>query len=231
LIVRKVRGYVLAMPIGDDLDEVSASVRRAVFEAKELFVEPEPFFLARLREAGLLTDQHRVRSAAERTVGGIVAELVDRRADFAIFSASGIPGFVDPGRHIVAECLGRWLDQVELVPVGMSSALDGALALCGLDVDRFVFAGHYPENYALDWRITWNGLPIVAYVNGRAVESWLARVGSSRPLRSRRHILFKDLATKLDRCRVIPVTDDTRLPDDPRANYVAVLAGTRHWPW
>jgi 16S rRNA C1402 (ribose-2'-O) methylase RsmI len=220
------------MPIGDDLDEVSASVRRALLEARELFVEPEPFFLRRLQEAGLVTDRHRVRSAAERAVGPVVADLVDRRVDFAVFSASGIPAFVDPGRYILAECLANWLEEVELVPVGMSSALDGALAMCGLDVDRFVFAGHYPENYALDRRITGSGIPIVAYVNGRAVGTWLRLVGSSRPLRRRRHILFKDLATKLERCRVIVVTADTHLADDPRANYVAVLAGrARRWPW
>jgi hypothetical protein len=58
------------------------------------------------------------------------------------------------------------------------------------------------------------------------VRGWLAHVRSARLLQRRRHLLFKDLATKLDRARIIHVEADTQVSDDASSNYVAVLGAS-----
>ena len=63
------------------------------------------------------------------------------------------------------------MDDVSLIPLGMSSALDAALSMSGLDIQQFYFCGHYPENHLVTWPVV--SRPLVFYVAGKGVEEWL----------------------------------------------------------
>lgn len=216
--------YLVAMPIGDYDQEISPAAREVLGQVHDLFLEPDDAGIARLRRLNLLTDAHRIHRA-DTDVAKIGA-LVDKRHPFAILASSGIPGFVDPGHQLVDVLLEHHVDDVELVPVGMSSALDVALCASGIDIQRFIFVGHYPECYRFDRRVVGLGLPLVAFVRGNAIRAWVTLIQRRVP-RLHRQLLFRDVR-KRGRSHTWIVRGKDALPadlvDDPHADFVVVVS-------
>ena len=206
------------------MEDMSVAAIRLMPTLKHVFVEPDDVVIPHLRKHKVITDQHTVHHT---DVGlELARELIESRTPFAIIASSGIPCFVDPGHEIVNDVLERYADRVELIPIGLSSALDAALTCSGLDIQRFIFAGHYPQCVRFDDAIIALRLPIVAFVRGSAVREWVARVDAEVP-RFQRHLLLRDVRKRSRSAMWVlrkggPVPDE--LVDDPQADFVAVIA-------
>jgi len=217
--------YLIPSPIGDHFTDFSFAGLRAIEKLEHLFVEAADAFLDRMRARGLITDRHQVvvLSDAEACVTRATA-LVEAGASFGILASSGVPCFVDPGHQVVARLLDHHLHQVEFVPVGMSSALDAALAMSGRDIQRFVFGGHAPECYTLDASILAPGLPLIYFVRGPGVRALLDEL-RTQGAAVQRVLLFKDIRKK-SRFTVTLLTDANppdNLADGSDADYVMVI--------
>lgn len=222
--MRRTPVYLVAMPIGDHMEDMSVAAIRLMPTLVHVFVEPDDVVLPHLRKHKVITDKHRVHHTDAGTA--LPRELVESGTPFAIIASSGIPCFVDPGYEIVDDLLERYADRVELIPIGLSSALDAALTCAGLDIQRFIFAGHYPQCFRFDASVVALDLPIVAFVRGSAVRDWVTRVDAEVP-RFRRHLLLRDVRKRSRSAMWVlrkgaPVPDD--LLDDPQADFVAVVA-------
>jgi 16S rRNA C1402 (ribose-2'-O) methylase RsmI len=224
--------FLIASPIGDYLQDLSVSAIHTLESVTHVFVEANDKYLERLRERNIISDRHQVyllsEPQLERAQGFIQA-----KEPFAILASSGIPCFLDPGSELVALCLDHHLDDVDLIPVGVSSALDAALCMCGLDVDIFHFNGHYPEHHVFESSLPDNGIPLVYFVRGGHVADFLADV-RTHVSHVRRLVLLKDLRKK-QRAQVTvvswPPADDGKQPiDPPDADYVCVIDRSRDGP-
>lgn len=222
--VTRVSIYLIASPIGDYMSDFSISALRALERVKHVFVEEESHFVTELRRHNLLTS-HEVFFLDEEGCRERASGLVERRTSFAILACSGIPGFVDPGHEIVSHCLAEHPEAIELVPLGMSSALDAALALAGIPVTQFQFMGHYPESWSVSRSGAALGVPMVFFVRGEAVRAFVEEIRRELP-----HVgamaLFKDIRKK---SRSVTFRFDAQLGspqelrDDPEADFVAII--------
>lgn len=217
--------YLIATPIGDYLQDMSVAALHALRGVSHVFLEAQDGFAERLQEQGILGAEHQLHFLDHPQVEQ-ARTLIEAHEPFAILASSGIPCFLDPGRHIVAACLAHHLADVELTPLGVSSALDAALCMCGLDVDLFHFNGHYPENYVFEQPAPDPRLPLVYFVRGPAVCSFVREVAEQVP-GVRQLILLKDIRKKR-RARVTVLRDlASGLPDVPAdvddADYVGVI--------
>jgi len=217
--------YLIPSPIGDHFSDFSFAGLKAIQKLEHLFVEAADAFLERMRERGLITSRHRVYVLSDED--GCVPQataLMEARTPFGLLASSGVPCFVDPGHRVVARLLDRYLAEVSFVPVGMSSALDAALAMSGVDIQRFVFGGHAPECYTLDAAVLATGLPLVYFVRGPAVREVLSRLTEQRA-GVQRVLLFKDIRKKSRFTVTLLHTPDPpeRLVEDTDADYVMVV--------
>lgn len=217
--------YLVAAPIGDYMQDMSVAAIHALRSVRHLFVEADDEFVARLREQQIIGADHKIYSLVTDQVNRAV-ELVEAAEPFAVVASSGIPCFLDPGRRIVRRILDRHLDQVELVPVGLSSALDAALCMCGTDIDRFHFNGHYPENYEFEDPLPDAGVPLVYFVRGPSVRAFVRDAMAAIP-GIVRIVVLKDVRKK-QRARVVvlrPLRDGLgELPaDEADADYTCVV--------
>ena len=216
------RVYLVASPIGDHLSDLSVAATRTLRKVRHLFVEAEDAYLERLRQHGIIGPEH-ILHLLDQPHLEQVKELLAAHESFALLPSSGIPCFVDPGREIVDLCLGEYLDEVELVPVGMSSALDAALSACGADVTFFRFNGHYPEQFLAPEQ---DGamVPLVYFVRGHALTSFVDEiVGKLSPVR--RVVVLKDMRKK-GRSRIFVLTAEggQEAPEvAPDADLVCVI--------
>ncbi len=216
--------YLVAMPIGDHIDDLSIAGLRVLQKTKHLFLEADDELPGRLREHKVLADHHRLTFMSDMPAALAEAErLIAAGETFALLASSGMPCFVDPGHQIVLHVLERAGDTVELVPLGMSSALDAALTLCGTDIQQFIFAGHYPEAYLLDRSAIEQQLPLLMYVRGSAVRAFVRDTLALAP-QCWRLWLFKDIRKRSrSSIRLVQGVLPDDLIDDPQADYVAVV--------
>jgi len=220
--------YLIASPIGDYLQDMSLAAIHTLDSVTHVFVEANDNYLARLRERGVIGERHRVHFLDQPQVDR-ARDLIAAQAPFALLASSGIPCFVDPGRRIVALCL-ESPEAVELIPIGVSSALDAALCMCGLNVDIFRFNGHFPEHHVFDRGLADDGIPLVYFVRGDALADFVRQLDGQVP-NLRRLILFKDIRKK-QRARVMvltwPLDDGVALPPgSSAADYTCVLDRSR----
>ena len=212
------------MPIGTEWEDVSNAVRRVLKTAPTILMEHEPGTVDRMRRLGLL--------APDKSVvwmdGGeleVAKACIGRGESIALVAATGIPGFVDPGWEVMDHWAQHWWKTVDIEPVGMSSALDAALAVVGVDVRSFRFGGHFPEHYRRVVRFSRD--PQIYYVRGQAL---LQFVGVVRRWRwsFRRLILLSNVRKRgMQRHWVIGPNGalPSDLKDDPKNDVVAVILG------
>lgn len=217
--------YLIPSPIGDRLSDFSFAGMRALDKLEHLFFEAEDEFYGRMCRKDLIGARHQITflSDPERAVERAV-ELVAAETPFGIIASGGLPCFVDPGWEIVDRLLQQHLEEVELVPVGMSSALDAALAMTGRDLHQFLFLGHVPELYTLNQQLVDHRLPLVYFVRGPSLRALFSQLGKLQGPWER-ILLFKDIR-KRSRFALTLLREPT-LPDHvavgDQADYVLVI--------
>jgi 16S rRNA C1402 (ribose-2'-O) methylase RsmI len=217
--------YLIPSPIGDDLTDFSVASLRALKTVTHIFVEHEPRFVERMLEKSVFEARHVIHYLDARDATAAVT-LVRARTPIAIMAASGIPCFVDPGHEVIAALWDQCIDDVELTPLGMSSALDAALAMSGLNVAGFLFFGHFPERHQSVSLLGSTTIPIVSYVRGPAVRRFVEEAESRCPngtkLLAMRDIRKKS-RTRMRLHRVGEGYDPASFDDVADSDYVVVL--------
>jgi len=182
--------YLIAAPIGDFFGDLSVNALQTLRRIRVVFVEDtgfdvEDLLVEKLRAKGILTEEHKLIPIAgpddSRRQLPLVDKLIREGTSFAILADRGLPCFIDPGTEIVNHVIEKHQGEVDLVPIGASSAMDAAIAMSGVNCTRFTFLGHYPQDHGLDRDFLRLGVPIVIYVRGDSlvsfVESLRARLG------------------------------------------------------
>lgn len=219
--------YLVPMPIGTEWTEVSEAAREVLRTVDTLLMEHEPRTVERMRRLDLLSAEREVLWM-DGTELAVAQACIERGESLALVAATGIPGFVDPGWKVMDHWASHWWRTVDVVPVGMSSALDAALAMAGRDIRAFWFGGHFPEHHRPVRRPGHD--PQVFYVRGGSLGTFVAQCRGWR-LNFRRLLLFANVRKRgqarhwvIDVGRPLP----EGLVDDPEMDLVAVLLGE---PW
>lgn len=132
--------YVVATPIGN-LEDISLRALRVLREVELIAAEDTRGTRRLLRAYGIrtpLTSFHEY--SGEAKVGRLIEELKDK--DIALVSEAGTPGISDPGYDLVHAAIEAG---VRIVVVPGPSAVTSAVAVSGLNGDRFVFIGFLPR--------------------------------------------------------------------------------------
>ena len=215
--------YLIPAPIGSYLSDMAVSSLGRLGRLRHVFIESEGRLIGDLRARGTLTDRHRLH-VIDGGSADLAERLVEEGEPFALLADSGTPCFVDPGHRILRRLLDRHLEAIRLVPLGMSSALDAALACCGLDIQRFAFAGHHPEN--VDYTLAeGHRHPVVLYLGGTRARTWTRAPERHLP-GWRRITLFANLRDRSHQ-RIARWERGSPAPewveDDSEDDYVAVI--------
>lgn len=175
----KIPVYLITAPVGEIMADMSLTAARVIPKLPLLIHENTgsgngPDLVDRLREQKIIPDGQRLipvdYGLPDRQCRQAIDDCLQKGESFGIMADSGMPCFVDPGIEVVRYLLDRWADNVELVPVGASSAKDAAIMASGVDCTRFIFMGHYPENILWFENLLGAGLPGIAYVRGDAAD-------------------------------------------------------------
>ena len=217
--------FLIPAPIGGPITEMSVNSLKILRETPNVFVETRGRVVRALFRKKILTSKHNILPMDDSTVEGDISsiqKMIQRQEDIAILADSGIPCFVDPGYHIVRYVLDHHLDTVGLQPVGVSSALDAALSMAGLDIQRFVFLGHYPECYDL-CVAAGHRYPVVAYVAGRGWERFVSELTMSFPHFTRIHVFSNIRDRSNHRVTWWRRGEEGKVHSGPQDNHVVVI--------
>ncbi len=133
--------YVTGTPIGN-LQDMTSRMRQVLSSVGLVAAEDTRRTRNLLSHLGIsvkLASCHKHNEAASSL--RIVAALEDGM-DVALVSDAGMPGLSDPGSRTVSMAHERG---IPVVPVPGPSAVTAALAVCGMDADRFHFEGFLPS--------------------------------------------------------------------------------------
>lgn len=143
--------WVVPTPIGN-LEDITLRALRVLGEVDLILAEDT-------RTTGVLLRHHGVSRPVRsyhmhnehRVVEGLVEELRDGSARYALVSDAGMPGISDPGYLLIRECIRCGVD-VEVLP-GACAAVT-ALVQSGLPSERFYYAGFLPMKKGRRGRLT-----------------------------------------------------------------------------
>ncbi len=139
--------YIVGTPIGN-LSDLSARAAEVLGGVDAVICEDSRRtgkLLAHIGPRGNRTERPDLLVANEHTEVPRLAEITDRLAAgqrMALVSDAGMPTISDPGRHVIATAIAGGYG-IEVVPG--PTAVSSALAVSGMDVDRFVFEGFLPR--------------------------------------------------------------------------------------
>lgn len=175
----------MAAPIGDILSDFTISALEIIKRTRTVFVEdigcshPDEL-VSRLKIQGVLGKRHRILPISDESSQDahfpLVDELVEQGDNFAILADKGLPCFIDPGLSLVQHLLAHHEKEIDLVPIGLSSALDGAIVLSGVDCTNFVFLGHYPDTDLSATDLPALRMPAIIYLRGDALLQFTRQV-------------------------------------------------------
>jgi 16S rRNA (cytidine1402-2'-O)-methyltransferase len=216
--------WLVSTPIGN-LGDLAPRAVEVLATAELVCCEDTRRTSILLRHAGIRAQRLAVANEhTEDVVAGDVVRVLDAGGDVAVVSDAGTPGISDPGTRIVRAALAAG-HRTSAVP-GPSAALM-ALTISGLRTDRFVFEGFLPRrgadrdrrlaDIAAERRTT-----VVYEAPHRVVRTMAdlrAMCGDDRAV-----VVAREL-TKLHE-EIQHGTFASIEIDEPRGEYVIVIAGT-----
>jgi len=134
--------YVVSLPIGNP-DDITL---RAIEILKKVdFLICEEFKVARklLKRLDLQKELYNINEHNEKSDSEEIIQLLLQGQSAALFSDCGTPLFADPGTHLVSSC---HHSGIKVVPVPGASSLLSALAMAGVEIKQFYYAGFLPRN-------------------------------------------------------------------------------------
>ena len=132
--------YIVATPIGN-LEDISLRALRTLREVKLIAAEDTRRTKQLLTAYDIrtpLTSYHERNKLTK--LDYILNRLSD--GDVALVSDAGMPGISDPGYELIAACAQRG---IPVVPIPGPSVVITALAVSGLDTEKFIYLGFLPH--------------------------------------------------------------------------------------
>jgi 16S rRNA (cytidine1402-2'-O)-methyltransferase len=214
---------ICATPIGN-LDDVTLRVLEELRMAERVLCEDTRrtrILLARHGIDARLESYHRHNEAA-RT--GPVVERLRAGERVALVSDAGLPGVNDPGARLVAAAVSAG---VELTVLPGASAVETALVVSGLAVDRYQFVGYLPrragELRALAGVLaTWTGA-VVAFESPRRLSASLAILAEELP--GRRAAVCRELTKRFEEVSRGSLDELATLYAEPPRGEVTLVLG------
>jgi 16S rRNA (cytidine1402-2'-O)-methyltransferase len=168
--------YLVATPIGN-LEDVTLRALRVLREAELLLAEDTRRTRILLERHGIPARPVSLHAHNEAARCARVLEVLGAGSAVALVSDAGTPLVSDPGEKLVAAALAAG-HRVEAVP-GASAVL-AALAVAGLPVERFAFAGFLPRKAGERdaWILAWRSRAetLVLFESPRRVAATLRRL-------------------------------------------------------
>lgn len=136
--------YVVGTPIGN-LEDISLRALDVLQRAALIASENPQRTLRLLSRYQIQTPMMRYTDAYDRRKQNRMQAILDALAqgDVALVSEAGMPGLADPGYELLALVRQQGIP-VQIVPG--PTALAAALAVAGIDCERFVFLGFLPRS-------------------------------------------------------------------------------------
>jgi len=182
-----VKCYLVAMPIGDEFNDISLRALDVLKNSDFIFCESLDHCMHLNDKFGLGFAYKKIihlkdKQAEQKPNFKLVEFLIKKKKDFVIISDSGIPCFVDPGKEIVDFILTRFINEVKFHPIGFSSVLDAILVLLAKHCSRgFFFDSESTKNKGINLPLNIfrnklnfsikNNLPFIFFVNYKNLNS------------------------------------------------------------
>jgi 16S rRNA C1402 (ribose-2'-O) methylase RsmI len=161
--------YVIAMPIGDELSDISCHAINILKIEKYIFCEHianlkllnEKFGIS-FKDKKIITINHEDK---ELKALKLIKILISQKRDFVILGDYGIPCFCDPGAEIMDQILRNYLNQVKICPIGIASALDTALILLGKSAsNNFIFLRYSDKKQIAVEDLLSKKMPLILFI-------------------------------------------------------------------
>ena len=133
--------YVVATPIGN-LEDITFRAVRILSEVSLIAAEDT-------RHTKILLDKYNIKTPLSSyhkfNIRGKTAYFIERLKageDIALVSDAGTPGISDPGVELIQSAI---KEGISVVSIPGASAVISALAVSGLDTEKFLFIGFLPK--------------------------------------------------------------------------------------
>ena len=133
--------YIVSVPIGNP-DDITL---RAIKTLQSVdFVVCEEIKIGRklLKQLNIEKPLYHINEHDEKESSDEIMQLLLKNQSAAYFSDAGTPLFADPGTYLVNRCHEFGL---QVIPVPGASSLTAALAVAGIDIKKFYYAGFLPR--------------------------------------------------------------------------------------
>lgn len=132
--------YIVATPIGN-LEDITLRALRVLRSVDRIACEDTRQTQKLLSHFGIAVPTVSCHAHNERERSDTLIADLQAGARIALVSDAGMPGISDPGVHLVTQAVAAG---VRVVPIPGASAVVTALAVSGMDTDRFLFVGFAP---------------------------------------------------------------------------------------
>jgi 16S rRNA (cytidine1402-2'-O)-methyltransferase len=218
--------YLVGTPIGN-LGDISQRALETLRRVDMAYAEDTRHTAILFGRFGIDTPLRSLHEHNETARSGEVIEHLRAGRDLALVSDAGTPAVSDPGSRVVQAVLGAGLS---VVAVPGPSAVTAALAVSGLQADRFVFLGFSPRKgrHRSEWmeQVVGSQNTVVVFESARRVERLLEE-WKERGLGGRRCVVCRELTKVHEEIRHGTVADlvDYYRSRDVRGEVTIVVEG------
>ena len=215
--------YICGTPIGN-LEDISLRALRILREVDYIAAEDTRHTLKLLNHYDIKTPLTSYHEHNKHKKGNELLRWLKQGQSIALVSDSGMPCISDPGGSLVRLCLDEC---ISVVTVPGPSALTTALALSGMDTNRFVFEGFLPrqnkKRREIISELRFETRTIVIYEAPHHLKQTLADLAAA--LGNRSAALVRELTKvyeQIERAGLIDLASSFK-EKDPKGEYVIVI--------
>jgi 16S rRNA (cytidine1402-2'-O)-methyltransferase len=133
--------YIVSVPIGNPDDITLRAIK--TLQTVDFFICVDLKIGRKLlKQLNIEKPLYQINEHDEKESSDEIMQLLFKNQSAAYFSDAGTPLFADPGTYLVNRCHEFGL---RVIPVPGASSLTAALAVAGIDIKQFYYAGFLPR--------------------------------------------------------------------------------------